>query len=146
MASLTKENDRGYVCWRLRFFHLGNRRSLRLGNVSKRSAEEVARHVHELIRACETGVAPAIDTVKWTMIVDRKIQEKLVEWGLCEPVSARAQTDAGRLLAAYLDNDIAERTTKWRVASKAAVPIFEVAEFSSRRDDGKSHEPTRGLP
>lgn len=110
MASLAKESDRGYVCWRLRFFLRDSRKSLRLGKISKRAAEEIKRHVCELIRASETGIPPSVDTVKWAMTVDPKIQKQLVQWELCDPVSPKIQTDAGRLLAAYLDKYIEERT------------------------------------
>ena len=55
MASLAKENDRGRKGWRLRFYENGKRRSLWIGDVSKRIADAVAYNVDRLVQAKANG-------------------------------------------------------------------------------------------
>ena len=58
MASLAKENDRGRKGWRLRFYQNGKRRSLWIGDVSKRIADGVAYNIDLLVQAKAAGQKP----------------------------------------------------------------------------------------
>lgn len=109
MASLTKETRHGNAGWRLRFFIGEKRVSLRFGKISKRAAEEIARHVNSLIRTHELGLPIENDTYTWLLGLDNDIHDKLVSWGLCEVRGQAASTEAGRLLGPFMDAYIASR-------------------------------------
>jgi integrase len=110
MSSLYKENDRGTVAWRLRFFLHKKRHSLRLGKCTKKDATEVQRHVDVLLRSQQLATLPAADTVNWLQRVDRRIQQALVALGLCEAQGEDAGMEAGQLLGPFLDKYIETRT------------------------------------
>lgn len=110
MSSLYKENDRGTVAWRLRFFLHKKRHSLRLGKCTKKDATEIQRHVDALLRSHLLGTLPAVDTVAWLQRVDQRIQHTLVSLGLCDAQGKDVGTDAGQLLGPFLDAYIVTRT------------------------------------
>ena len=84
MASLRKESDRGRSGWRLQLRHGGRRCSLWLGDLSKRAADAVARHIDELARAAGANVAPSSEATVWANGVDDRIYASLVKWQLAE--------------------------------------------------------------
>lgn len=110
MASLRKENDRGRVGWRLQFRQIGKRRSLWLGPMSKRSADTVARHVEELARADQAGVAASADSTAWAKSLDGRMRTTLVKWGLAEAQRKRNGDLDVRLLKTFCDSFIEDQT------------------------------------
>ena len=131
MASLRHENHNGRKGWRLRFYVEGHRRSLWLGDVSKRIAGNIARHVEELARAKELNQSADTAAMRWAASIEGRIRETLVGWGLVEPANPRLTTDAGRLLGPFLDAYIATRTdcrsgtlTNFKQARRLLVEYF----------------------
>ena len=124
MASLHKQNGNrpGY---KLRFRDSTNRqRVLWLGDVSKRNADTVARHVSELERATKAGVAPDIGTAKWANELTGRIRERLAAWGFVGSERKHATGDATRLVGAFFDAYIATRAdlkpdTRYKVKQSA---------------------------
>lgn len=122
MASLRKEKDRGRTGYRLQFYLFRKRKSVWLGNINKRSAEVVARHIDELVRAKESNTAPAPATTVWANGVNIKLSATLIRWGL---VQQRKRLDenqrlCGPFFTSYVDDrtDLKETTkTKYRNAA-----------------------------
>ena len=114
MASLRKENDRGRVGWRLQFMDGKRRRSLWLGDVSKRSADTIARHVSELAKAVNSNTTADVDSLKWANELRGRLRQKLAEWGYVGP-ERKAETADLRLCDAYFRAYIDSRADlKWR--------------------------------
>ena len=63
----------------------GKRRSVRLGKVPMKTAEEVCRRVEYLQAASISGTAPDADTVKWLASVGDALHARLAAAGLVEP-------------------------------------------------------------
>ncbi|MEL6107048.1 MAG: hypothetical protein AAFU85_13475 [Planctomycetota bacterium] len=103
MASLRRETDRNRTGWRLQFRESGNRRSLWLGDIAKRQAETIARHVDNLCLAKETATQAPTETLKWEASLTGRIRKTLEKWALIEPavVSARKLAD---FVQCYIDS------------------------------------------
>lgn len=110
MASLAKENDRGRKGWRLRFYENGKRRSLWIGDVSKRIADAVAYNVDRLVQAKANGQRPDAASVDWSNDIDDRLRKTLVRWQRLEPITNKRKADSGRLLGPFLDAYIEGRT------------------------------------
>jgi len=109
MASLTKESGKRKG-WRLRFYLNKKRRSLWLGNVSKRISDGIAYNVDQLAQAKEAGQRPDAAAAKWADSLDGRIRDTLVGWGLVDPIAQRLKKDSGNKLTAFLDSYIEGRT------------------------------------
>ncbi len=110
MASLHKQNGNrpGY---KLRFRDTSNRqRVLWLGDVSKRNADTVARHVSELERATKGGVAPDVGTAKWANELTGRLRERLAAWGFVGPERKQAAGNATRMVGPFFTSYIESRT------------------------------------
>jgi integrase len=124
MASLHKQggNRPGY---KLRFRDTDNRqRVLWLGDVSKRNAETVARHVSELERATKAGVAPDVGTTKWASELTGRIRERLAVYGFVGSERKNLSGNATRMVGPFFHAYIATRTdwksdTKYKVQQSA---------------------------
>ena len=77
-----------------------------LGDISKRDASGIARHVDDLAQSSEAGQLPNAADVQWANAIDDRMRQTLVSLGLVDPVNPRRETDAGRLLEAFLDSYI----------------------------------------
>ncbi len=110
MASLRHETNGNRKGWRLAFRQGGKRRSLWVGAVSKRKAQEFERHVGELALAADTNCRPAPASLTWAAGLDGRRRATLEQWGLIAPVSGLAKSDAGRLLGPFLQHYIDDRT------------------------------------
>lgn len=62
----------------------GERKTLRLGKVTRRHAESVKVKVEDLVSANITGHAPRDDTSRWLVTLDRKLHDKLAIAGLTQ--------------------------------------------------------------
>lgn len=89
----------------------GKRRSIRLGDVSMKSAEEVKRRVEYLVGAIETNTAPELDTVKWLVGISDDLHSKLAAVGLVESRASATMT-IEKFAAEYVSGraDIKPRT------------------------------------
>lgn len=94
--------------WRVGFTgHDGRRAMIHLGTVGgKRHAEEVRRHVEELLSASGSGASPDRNTSAWLGTISDALYGKLAAVGL---VSAREASTAGRKLGEVLQAIIDRR-------------------------------------
>ncbi len=108
---LRLEKYKGRSGYRYQFTVGGVRRSLWLGKVPRRTAEEIARNVDRLALACETQTQPPVDVQQWAVKVSGRLRETLEKWQLIEPsvVSARTLAD---FASAYIatKTDVKEAT------------------------------------
>ncbi|WP_350494717.1 tyrosine-type recombinase/integrase [Roseiconus lacunae] len=128
MASLRKESDRGRTGWRLQLRHNRKRRSLWLGDISKRRADGIARHVGELVSADESNTAPDPATRKWANELQGRLRKTLERWDLIEPRAAVTTASDSRMCLAFFRLHIASRSD-WSPITKnnytQAVDWFE---------------------
>jgi integrase len=81
MASLNREPTGS---WRIQFDSLDGRRTLRLGQMSKRAAEQIYYHVRILIESRLAGVPAPSATVEWANNTGEPLRTRLVRCGLIE--------------------------------------------------------------
>ncbi len=55
----------------------GRRRTVRLGKLSMKIAEEVCRRIEFLTAAAASGVAPDPETVRWLATISEKLHKRL---------------------------------------------------------------------
>ena len=63
----------------------GRRRTVRLGKMSRKHAEEILRHVEELVAARRSGKTPSDRTQRWLLDMDATLHGRLVRVGLTGP-------------------------------------------------------------
>src|SRR5215813_10541180 len=69
------------------FMHNGKRRTIRLGKVSQRVADEVKRRIEAIQAASESGVSLDRETAEWVGGIGDALAEKLAAVGLIESPS-----------------------------------------------------------
>lgn len=84
----------------------GKRKSIRLGKVPMKTAEEVRRRVEYLLASVVSGTAPDSDTTKWVASIGDELHSRLAAVGL---VTARAKA-ANLRLKVFIDAYVAGRT------------------------------------
>src|SRR5262245_19161654 len=79
----------------------GRRRSVRLGKVPLKAAEEIRRRVEYLLAAIASGTAPDADTTRWLASIGPGLHARLAAAGLVAP---RAATGGplGEFIASYI--------------------------------------------
>jgi hypothetical protein len=82
---------------------IGERKAIRLGKVSLRSAESVKVKVEDLVSASITGHSPADETSRWLTSLNPDLYDKLARVGL---VKRRDSATLGP----FIDNYMARRT------------------------------------
>jgi len=110
VASLHKQagNRPGY---KLRFrTGDGRQRVLWLGDVSKRNANTIARHVTELVEATEGRVTADVDTTKWANELTGRLRQRLAEWGYVGAERRNNDVAELRLCGPFFNAYIASRT------------------------------------
>ncbi len=110
MASVHKQNGSrpGY---KLRFRDVRGRQCvLWIGDVSKRNAESISRHVCELVRAIGAGIPPEMESAKWANELTGRIRQRLAEWGLVGAERRVGTTDEVRLCGAFFEAYITGRS------------------------------------
>jgi integrase len=127
MASIRQETGRNG--FRLSFYGPDKRkRSIWLGDFSKRQAEAVKGHVEYLLAAKAAGVAPELQTATWLGTIGPELRGKLATAGLIE----KTAEDRGPVtLKAFLDEYVAHRrdvkpTThlQYRTAMRSLLGFF----------------------
>lgn len=120
MASLTTDAQGRRL---LRFADLqGDRRTLRLGRMPKRDAEEVQRNVEALLYSKVAGTTPEPHLARWQERIPDRLAEKLAALGVIDPRSkeragAASNSRLGAFVAAYVEmrQDVKPNTRKvWR--------------------------------
>src|SRR5690606_21414415 len=98
MASISKD-QKG---WRVFFTPPGGKRQgIRLGKVSKRTAEKIEGRIGQLVSARRFGRGLSDDLADWLASLDATIVARLVEVGLIDPVEPQAALMLGAFLADY---------------------------------------------
>jgi integrase len=81
----------------------GDRKQIRLGKVSMRSAETVKFRVEQLLAAKMTGAAIDRDLAGWVASLEPRMAKKLAAVGLIAKPEAKMATTLGPFLKTYLD-------------------------------------------
>jgi len=82
MAAVSKDGANG---WRIRFIDgSGVRKTVRLGKMSKQSAESICRHVAELASAKASGQPVARQTALWLPTIEKPLYKKLARVSLVQ--------------------------------------------------------------
>ena len=81
----------------------GRRRTIRLGELSRRDAEAVARHVEKLVAALRVGKPADADEAAWLGRLPNATVAKLAGVGLCDPPAADAPRTLAGVLGAVLE-------------------------------------------
>jgi len=127
MAAVGKDGANG---WRIRFIDgHGVRKTVRLGKMSKPSAESICRHVAELASAKASGQPVARQTALWLPTIEKPLYQKLMRVGLVEnqefPPLEKFLTDhieRGRTFSRRAAEEGTKK--KWKVAKKHLVNFF----------------------
>lgn len=107
MASITREpNGRKTVQF---VGSDGKRRSIRLGKVSQRDAEQVKMRVEHLLAAQVAGLAPDTETARWVAALDGTIAERIVKVGLISADRLEKSNSTTGTLEGFLNDYIAKR-------------------------------------
>lgn len=96
MSSLQKTKT-GY---RIQFRYAGKTKQLGLPGAKRKAAEQVQRHVDELLSAKRYGTSVEASTLSWLQACDKEVREKLEQQGLIEP--AAVGTTLGEQLTRFL--------------------------------------------
>src|SRR5262245_38648933 len=80
----------------------GKRKSIRLGKVSQRVAEEVRVKVEHLNAAVIAGLAIDSETAGWVAKIGDDLHAKLAAVGLVQPRAAAAKADLKAFIGAYI--------------------------------------------
>lgn len=130
MSSVYKTSDRGWYCVFVQ--PSGNRRSIYLGKITKKAAENVQKHIDRLLALNHVGQPPDSSIEEWLALCEPAFRLKLRESGLIARWSVPTDPPAiGSLWDTYLANriDLAPSTLKGFKTAK----IHVVAFFQDRR-------------
>ncbi len=116
----------------------GKRQTLRLGQVTKKNAEEVCRRVERLIAAKTSGDSLDASTAGWLATLEGSIRDRMVTLGLCEAPRQR------RTLEAWID-EFRKLNPQWKPSSvenyeAATGPLLEFFKADRIIDTIKPHE------
>jgi integrase len=129
MAAVGKDGANG---WRIRFIDgQGIRKTIRLGKMSKPSAESICRHVAELASAKASSQPVARQTALWVPTIEKPLYQKLMRVGLVEnqefPPLDKFLTDHIERGRTSSRKAAAEGTKKkWKAAKAHIVNFFGV--------------------
>ena len=105
MASLNREPTGS---WRIQFDSPdGRRRTIRLGKLARRTAEQVKVHIERLLESKRTGVPVDPATIQWLGTIDESLQRRLVRCGLIESPTSTLIT-LGQFIEEHLQLRAAE--------------------------------------
>ena len=110
MASLTSEkNAKGKDLFKVRFFGTDKERhTLRLGAVTKKTADHVKRMVEMIVEAQFARTTIPNEVAGWLAEVDGPLRERMIAVGLCQP-KERIVKPAGPTLGPFLETYISDR-------------------------------------
>jgi integrase len=110
VATITNHEKKKGRSWRLRFYVDRRRQSIWLGDMSKRSAEEVRRNVEYLVLAHDTQTPVSPEVSAWEKSITGPLKDLLVRLGVCRSAGHLVNKPEGKLLGNYLRNYQASRT------------------------------------
>lgn len=112
MASLQTEKRGNKRHYRVAFHDKDHkRRSIRLGSLTKKSAETIRLRIEDLVAASIAGAAPSVATSKWVSDLGDELTKRLARAGL---VAERGSASIGAFVDAYVDTrtEAAENTIR----------------------------------
>ena len=83
----------------------GSRKTVRLGEISERDAEQICRHIEALNTASITGQSAPRDTAVWLTGIGDALHDRLARAGLVEP----KEKPSAMALGAFIDEYIGHR-------------------------------------
>lgn len=92
--------------YRYQFMIAGRRATIRLGVMPIDSAEEIARHIKNLVDSKKNGTEIKPETTAWTKLANPKLVTKLVKAGLC-------QANVDPLVTEFVSGYIESRKSDW---------------------------------
>ncbi len=127
MASLHKQTgtDRDTNCGFV--MPKESKRVLWLGDISKKNADVICRHVSNLAEMVGNGFSADVDSLKWANEQRGRIRQRLAEWGYVGPERQNTNAVESRLCKAFFDAYIQSRTDwdhKTRVNYQQAADCF----------------------
>ena len=105
----------------------GNRKAIRLGKCSKKTAEEVRTRVESLNAAIIAGCSIDGDTAAWLGKIGNALHARIAKAGLTTPRESPKQTRLGDFIESYISGrtDVQPRTiTNLRAAQQKLVEFF----------------------
>lgn len=126
MASVCHDITRnGY---RIQFWANDRRkRSIWIGQVTQKAANEFAVNVEDLKDAAKLGIRPPANTVKWVLEMDSRLCKLLVEHGLVAGELLETIGNQTKTVREFFDGYIAEKqnvSERWTTNYKQAVSWF----------------------
>jgi hypothetical protein len=128
MASLSKDSKSN--AYRLSFFGLDKKKkSVWLGDFTKKMAETARTNVEHLLAASAAGVAPELHTSRWLGDIGPEIRKRLAKAGLFELSEEESQEPVllGDFLAEYVEHraDVKASThLQYRTAIRSLLKFF----------------------
>ena len=114
MASLTKQKN---GTKRIQWMHTdGNRKAIRLGKISVRTAESFLSYFERLVGAIQTNTPIDPQTAQWLSGLSDELHSKLVKQGLAVPRATREVHTLGSMLDEYFQTMIVKGSTRTRYA------------------------------
>lgn len=110
----------------------GDRKAVRLGKVSQRTAEGVKYRVEQLLEALEFQRSMEADLIQWVKDLEPRLAKKLVRAGLIPDPGAKAPAMLAKFIAAYIRErvDVKPATKEvWRQGEKGLVDFFGANKF-----------------
>ncbi|BBO31568.1 tyrosine-type recombinase/integrase [Lacipirellula parvula] len=125
MASLSKDKQGNRTIQ----FSAGEkkRRSIRLGKMPQKEAENIKGHVEALIAALISQTSWSAKTSEWVRNLTPTLHDKLAKVGLLPPRSAKSASTLGEFLAAYIEgrSDVKESTAiNYRATERGLLEYF----------------------
>jgi len=105
----------------------GSRKTIRLGKVSQRDAEAVARHVDALLASRIAGQPMPRETAVWLDGIGDVLRDRLARAGLIAAAEERERTTLGAFIMAYVDErtDVKPATKEvWRQGKAGLTEFF----------------------
>ena len=105
MASASQEQNGS---WRIQFMPSagGRRRILRLGQVSKRVAEEIRIHIERISESRKAGLPLEERSEQWLVTLPDRLRQRLIEMGVIQDNGRRVRTT----LSGFIDDYLRART------------------------------------
>lgn len=100
MASLSRRQSGEYV---VRYYEDKSPRTLYLGRMQKRSAEEIFRHTQRLVESKQANVAMPPETAAWVGGIDQRLRGKLERKRLIRPGMSRQRMTLAEFTDKYIE-------------------------------------------
>ena len=122
MASIHKEKRGDKTYYRLQFYDKDDRRrSIRLGDVNRRSADAIRVKVEDLLSASIAGNTPSNETSRWLSDIGKDLAAKLTTAGFGKYIPKRESAAATAAAPPSSDNSNRQQRQQPRPKNKKSV-------------------------